>query len=125
VKAREVAMKTMMVAALVVAASLGAARAEDEGRLPASIVDALIAALDDEDPEVRHQVARVLGRLDHPRATEALMKALKSPDVEMRRAAARGLGRSGGWNGPNPNPNPNPNPQPKPQPRPRPQPRQL
>ena len=55
-------------------------------------VPTLIRTLSDGDARVRAGVARALGKMKDPRATEAMLGALKDGDADVRREAARGLG---------------------------------
>lgn len=54
---------------------------------------ALLQFAEDEDPEVRTEVALALGSLDLARAAEELRKMLADPDEEVRRAAQRSIAR--------------------------------
>ena len=53
---------------------------------------ALLQFAEDEDPEVRTEVALVLGSIPMQRAIKALMKMLEDPHEEVRMAARRSLG---------------------------------
>jgi len=55
--------------------------------------DALIAAVEDENPEVRMQVVHALGRINDPRVIQILIAALKDEDISVRMTAATELGR--------------------------------
>jgi HEAT repeat protein/beta-lactamase regulating signal transducer with metallopeptidase domain len=57
-----------------------------------STVDALVAALDDPDAEVRRTAAHALARLRDRRALPGLTAALKDESPDVRRAAAGALG---------------------------------
>jgi len=110
-------------------------------------VTSLIAALQDEDAEVRGQAAETLGRFRDARAVPALRGALKDKDKGVRRRAAkplacveddraadaliaalkdpdvevrRPIARGLGQGGSYGSPNPNRNPNPNPNPRPNP-----
>ncbi len=58
-------------------------------------IPALIAALGDENPTVRANIARALQPLKAPAATPALVKLLGDTDGNVRVSAARALGASG------------------------------
>lgn len=58
-------------------------------------MDELIAALQNEDSNVRRVAAEALGRLGYPRAVEPLIIALRDEDPHVRRAAAKALGNIG------------------------------
>lgn len=55
-------------------------------------VEPLIAALQDEDVELRRAAAQALGEIGDSRAVEPLIAALRDKDIELRRVAARALG---------------------------------
>jgi len=57
-----------------------------------SAVEALVAALDDPDAQVRRTAAHALARLRDPRALPGLTAALKDESPDVRRAAASALG---------------------------------
>jgi HEAT repeat protein len=52
----------------------------------------LIDLLDDKDPQIRKNAARVLGRSGNKSSVRALTKAMKDPENEVRRAAVTALG---------------------------------
>jgi len=54
-------------------------------------VEPLIAALKDEDVNVRWPAARALGEIKDPRAVEPLIAALKDEELHVRWAAAEAL----------------------------------
>jgi HEAT repeat protein len=58
-------------------------------------IEALIAALDDEDPLVREMAALALGEIENPQAVEALVGALDD-DEDLRGAVIWALGEIGG-----------------------------
>lgn len=58
-------------------------------------VAALLQLAEDSDPEVRMEVALVLGSVALPRALQILESMLHDPEVEVRRAAKRSLEKSG------------------------------
>jgi hypothetical protein len=58
-------------------------------------MDELIAALQNEDSNVRRVAAEALGGLGYPRAVEPLIVALRDEDPHVRRAAAEALGNIG------------------------------
>jgi hypothetical protein len=62
-------------------------------KIGAPAVEPLIAALKDENSDVRQAAAKALGKIGDPRAVEPLIAALKDKDV--RKAAAEALGRLG------------------------------
>ncbi|MFQ5976389.1 MAG: HEAT repeat domain-containing protein, partial [Candidatus Hydrothermarchaeales archaeon] len=55
-------------------------------------VEPLIAALKDEDSDIRERVAEVLGKIKNPRAVEPLIAALKDENWYVREQAAWALG---------------------------------
>jgi len=57
----------------------------------APVIEALLAVLSDESPEVRKGASIALGYAHSDAATEALVKMLKDPSAEVRQAAAKGL----------------------------------
>ncbi|MEW5981848.1 MAG: M56 family metallopeptidase [Acidobacteriota bacterium] len=67
----------------------------DDQRQPVDqkIIDALVAALDDVDGDVRHQALVTLARIGDRRTTAALMKALDDTSSDVREQAAMALGR--------------------------------
>ena len=60
--------------------------------LGALAVEPHIAALKDENSDVRQAAAYALGEIKDPRAVEPLIAALKDEDSDVRKAAARALG---------------------------------
>ena len=58
----------------------------------ASVIDALVARLEDENAEVRRAAANSLGRLDDTRAVPGLIAALRDPEPEVRASVAEALG---------------------------------
>ncbi|MCH6562283.1 MAG: HEAT repeat domain-containing protein [Myxococcales bacterium] len=48
-----------------------------------------------DSPERARQAARLLGRMQNPRATDALLERLQEPDNDLQQEAARGLARIG------------------------------
>ena len=59
-------------------------------------VDALVGALGDPEPVVRHRAVELLGRLRDPRANEALERtSLGDPVPQVRRAARQAIGSAG------------------------------
>jgi len=77
--------------------SLRETAADALARIGRPAVPALIRALSDPDPELRHQAARALSRMGPSvrDAVPALIRALKDPDPLVRRSAARALGQVG------------------------------
>jgi quinoprotein glucose dehydrogenase len=65
------------------------------GRTYDRALDSLVPLLDDKDPEVRAQVAKVLGDCHFDRATEQLMEALTDSSSRVRFFAAMALGKLG------------------------------
>jgi HEAT repeat protein len=61
-------------------------------RIGSPAVEALIAALQDEQWDVRGDVARALGKIADPRAVEPLIHALQDQEWFVRSAAAEALG---------------------------------
>ena len=57
----------------------------------ASVIDALVARLEDENAEVRRAAAHSLGRLEDPRAVPGLIAALKDADPNVRVSVAEAL----------------------------------
>lgn len=55
-------------------------------------IPTLSDAMSDRDPCVRRVAARLLGHIEHPRASEALLDLLGSRNAETRQMAAIGLG---------------------------------
>ncbi|MBI4605967.1 MAG: HEAT repeat domain-containing protein [Planctomycetes bacterium] len=83
-------------ASALAADAFGRPLAPEEAReLSAEAVKAFIAALDDEDAEVRESAASALGRPGLAGAVPALTRALESPVKAVRVAAARALGAIG------------------------------
>ncbi len=62
----------------------------------ASILDNLITALTDEDPDVRLNVINILGKIREPAARESLLLMLNDDNLWIRVAAIRALGEIGG-----------------------------
>jgi beta-lactamase regulating signal transducer with metallopeptidase domain len=58
-------------------------------------IEALIAALNDADPEVREMVVTTLSRMRDPRIVTALLPLLKDSNAEVREQAVFALARSG------------------------------
>jgi HEAT repeat protein len=68
----------------------------DRGGYDELELDALLSALQDEDPDIRATVARTLGDYENPRVVMALSQALQDDsDDEVRRWAAWALGEIG------------------------------
>ena len=63
---------------------------------PDGVMDRLIAALKDNDWNVRYSAAEALGRIGGDKAVEPLITALKDKDNSVRYSAAQALGRIGG-----------------------------
>jgi HEAT repeat protein len=59
-------------------------------------VQSLLAVLNDDNPEVRHAAAGMLGRVLEPRAVRVLSERLEDPDGQVRRVAKKVLGRDSG-----------------------------
>jgi len=57
-----------------------------------AVVPVLVAAMSDMDPCVARTGARLLGRMEHERATEGLLVALRDTSAQVREMAALGLG---------------------------------
>lgn len=58
-----------------------------------TIVEPLLAALNDPDVAIRMQVATVLGNSGDPRAVDALMKAAQDSEARVRQSAMAALGK--------------------------------
>ena len=56
---------------------------------------AMVREVASNSPERARQAARLLGRMQNPRAMDALLERLKGPDDDLQREAARGLARIG------------------------------
>ncbi len=67
------------------------------GRIGAPAVPALVVALENEDPTLRVQAAKILARIgpDARQSVAPLILALDDPDESVRKAAARALGQIG------------------------------
>ncbi|WP_341938306.1 HEAT repeat domain-containing protein [Marinimicrobium sp. C2-29] len=59
------------------------------------LAEVLVPLLRDSDPEIRAQVAKVLGDAGYPRATEPLIDNLSHPNARVRMFSAKALGRIG------------------------------
>lgn len=59
-------------------------------------VDPVVALVGEDDPEVRHQVAHVLGKLADAGALGVVVRLLSDPDARVAAKAAFALGRIGG-----------------------------
>ncbi|MGD8174419.1 HEAT repeat domain-containing protein [Marinimicrobium sp. ARAG 43.8] len=59
------------------------------------VAEVLVPLLLDSDPEIRAQVAKVLGDAGYPRATEHLIDNLSHPNARVRMFSAQALGRIG------------------------------
>lgn len=64
----------------------------------AKVLNSLITALTDEDPDVRLTVINILGKIKDPRAVESLLLMLNDDNLWIRVAAIRSLGTIGGEN---------------------------
>jgi len=58
-------------------------------RLEPSITDALLEALDDDEPDVRKSAVEALSSREDPRVTAKLVDALDDPDYDVAAAAAQ------------------------------------
>ncbi|MGB3404219.1 MAG: HEAT repeat domain-containing protein, partial [Microcoleaceae cyanobacterium] len=65
------------------------------GQVSSQVVELLIAALEDEDSDVRWSAARALGEIGSEVAVEPLIAALEHEDIFVRRSAATALGEIG------------------------------
>ncbi len=65
------------------------------GEIGDAAVEPLIAALQDEDPQVRWVAASALGEIRDARAVEPLIAALQDEDSDVRKMTARALGEIG------------------------------
>src|SRR5262249_33583418 len=66
-----------------------------EQRPDARIVEALVAALSDEDAQIRHRVAVLLGKVHDMRAIDMLVEALTDVNILTRETSAQLLGKLG------------------------------
>ena len=70
-------------------------QSETPPELPVAAVQAIIRALEDENPEVRRAAAHAFSRYGQPSALRQLAPRLEDSDVWVRVFAARAIGRSG------------------------------
>lgn len=66
---------------------------ERRAQVPASLLEAWLVAIRDDDHRVRPCAAQGLGRIGDPRAMEPLIAALKDEHISVRRHAAEALGK--------------------------------
>src|SRR5262245_23418648 len=72
---------------------LGAEAFKELYAMSPTIVEPLLAALNDPDITIRTQVASILGNSGDPRAIDALMKLCRDREDRVRRSAIGALGR--------------------------------
>ena len=64
-------------------------------KLQGAAVPTLLKALASEDPRIRSEAARTLGKIRDGRAVPALIKAVKDPQMDVRMRAVEALGKMG------------------------------